>query len=205
DRLPLEVGHTILAVARDAGQWGASGTEEIGAEADATEVGAEDRTASEGWALLLRDVSTSLLPSRFEAITSEENAALLEGIAALHATFFAEEATLKAAPYLCAPARYYTALAPETGRRELGATPVAERILPGWEKCLALVSPDVARVVTRLHADPTPLCNALARYPQTLVHGDLRRANLALVRRMGEIGETLAVGKEAKRGWQVAL
>ena len=57
---------------------------------------------------------------------------ILDGIAALHATFYEDAATL-ALPYLCDPARYYTALSPQTGHRERGATPVAERILHGWE------------------------------------------------------------------------
>src|SRR5262249_54277971 len=126
DRLPSEVGQTILAAARDAKRRDAGGIDGISTENGATRPGGGEGAGSEGWALLLRDVSASLLPSRFAAITSTQNTALLEGISALHTAFFADEATLKTAPYLCAPARYYTALAPETGRRELGATPVAE-------------------------------------------------------------------------------
>ena len=156
DRLPPEAGATILAAARD-------------------------DPNGEGWALLLRDVALALLPSRFEDISPADNAHMLDGIAALHATFFADAATL-ALPYLCDPARYYTALAPRTGRHELGATPVAERILRGWELLPSLVPPDVASTVAALHDDPHPLVAALARYPHTLVHGDLRRANLALER-----------------------
>jgi hypothetical protein len=170
DRLPPDARATILAVARDDGRQDAGG-----ADGDELEGGA----MAAGWALLLRDVSPSLLPPRFEPITAEVSAQMLDGIAALHATFYQAAETL-ALPYLCDPARYYMALAPRTGRSERGATPVAERILHGWALLPTRVPPDVAATVAALHDDPRPLVAALARYPHTLLHGDLRRANLAL-------------------------
>ncbi len=160
--LPHQVGATLLAIAHD---------ETPHASSD----------GANGWDLLLRDVADSLLPSRFAPITAEQSALVLDGIAAAHATFY-EDATTLALPYLCDPARYYTALSPRTGRRELGATPVAERILHGWDLLPALVPSEVAATISTLHDDPRPLVAALARYPHTLVHGDLRRANLALER-----------------------
>ena len=172
DRLPREVQATIVAVARDDGERD-GGRQDAGGTYGG-------RAASDGWALLLRDVSSTLLPPRFEPITAERSARVLDGIAALHATFYEDAETL-ALPYLCDPARYYTALAPRTGHRERGATPVAERILRGWELLPALAPPDVAATVAALHDDPRPLVAALARYPCTLLHGDLRRANLALM------------------------
>src|SRR5262249_42018076 len=105
DRLPPETGHTILAVARDASQTG---------EADRV----DGATGGGGWALLLRDVGSSLLPGRFAPLSPEDNLALLEAFAALHATFFADAATLDALSCLCSPEHYYTALSPATGRRE---------------------------------------------------------------------------------------
>ncbi len=45
----------------------------------------------------------------------------------------------------------------------------------------SLVAPDVARLVRALVTDPTPLCNALRRYPRTLVHGDWRHANTGVL------------------------
>src|SRR5262245_32583528 len=65
DRLPPEVGHTILAAAWDKGLRDASGTGKIRGEGDAGEG---------GWALLLRDVRPSLLPDRFAPLPPEDNA-----------------------------------------------------------------------------------------------------------------------------------
>lgn len=182
DRLGDGARHAIVAVARD--------EPPRSSPHPATGRGLSPRN-EEGqpvaWALLLRDVSAGLLPPRFEPLAPETHAATLKGIAALHATCFEDAATL-ALPFLCAPERYFTALAPATGVRELEATPVAARIVRGWELFDGLVPPDVAEVVRALHADPAPLCQALGRHRQTLLHGDLRRANLALERdaRTGE-------------------
>ncbi len=180
DQLPREVGATIVAVARDeddrqdAGAPYANGINGISAPH------AHDVSAAESrWAMLVCDVSPALLPSRFEPISAEASARVLDGVAALHATFYEAPETL-ALPYLCDPARYYTALSPRTGRRERGVTPVAERILHGWDLLPALVPRDVAATVAALHDDARPLVAALARFPRTLLHGDLRRANLAL-------------------------
>ncbi len=159
DRLGEGARHSIVAVAHDT----------------------PDLPQAAGWALLLRDVSPGLLPPRFEPIGPEAHALALEGIAALHATYFEDAKTL-ALPCLCAPNRYFTALAPRTGRREMGTTPVAARIARGWELFDGLVAPDVAEAVRALHDDPTPLCRAMASHSATLLHGDLRRANLALER-----------------------
>ena len=53
-------------------------------------------------------------------------------------------------------------------------------IREGWPSFLALIAPDVAALLRRLLADPTPLCAAMARYPQTVLHGDPRCANIGI-------------------------
>src|SRR5258708_4639502 len=88
DRLPPAVGATILAVARD-------------------EPPSPVVSGDTSWALLLRDVTPALLPARFEAISAEENDALLDGIAALHAAFFQNPPPLTL-PYLSYPTPSYT-------------------------------------------------------------------------------------------------
>ena len=57
---------------------------------------------------------------------------------------------------------------------------VGERILPGWDAFDRLAPPSVRRLVTDLGNDPTPLVEALRRQPSTLIHGDLKLANVGL-------------------------
>jgi hypothetical protein len=59
---------------------------------------------------------------------------------------------------------------------------VLGRIGGGWALLESLVEPDVAAVTRGLLADPRPLCDALARYPWTLAHGDMKVANLGIQR-----------------------
>ena len=54
---------------------------------------------------------------------------------------------------------------------------VPQAMAEGWRR-LPEVSPRMASVVQPLLADPTPLVDALARVPHTLVHGDWKAANL---------------------------
>jgi hypothetical protein len=58
--------------------------------------------------------------------------------------------------------------------------------LEGWEIVPTVVPPDVAEITLTLVNDPQPLCDALARYPHTLVHGDWRHANQGLIRVKGQ-------------------
>jgi hypothetical protein len=43
-----------------------------------------------------------------------------------------------------------------------------------------LLALDVARIIGALLDDPEPLCAALRRYPQTLIHGDWKFGNMGL-------------------------
>jgi hypothetical protein len=43
-----------------------------------------------------------------------------------------------------------------------------------------LVEPGLSCAIRRLLEEPQPLVDALAPFPSTLVHGDVRRANLGL-------------------------
>jgi hypothetical protein len=135
-----------------------------------------------GWAILMRDVSATLLPSEDQPISTIDSEQILDAMAALHATFW--EAPLLADPALglCSLQHFYTSLSPQMGRREAGGPDNApQMILEAWELLETLVAPDVADLICGLHANPQPLCDALARYPQTLVHGDIRLANLGLL------------------------
>jgi hypothetical protein len=151
DRLPPETEHGVLACALD----------------------------EQGWAILMQDVGPALLP--YTRFSEAENAFFMEAMAALHATFFEAPELTDPRLNLCQPQHAYTMFSPATGYREIGGTDeIPQRILEGWELLPSLVEPDVTEVIQTLLADPQPLCEALSRYPSTLVHGDWRHANQGL-------------------------
>ncbi len=153
DRMPPQIEHGILACCRD----------------------------GQGWAILMRDVSATLVP--YSRLSVADNECLLDAMAALHATFFETPELADPALGLCSLRYVYTMFSPLTGYREAGgADEIPRRILEGCDLVQTLVEPDVADVLQELVDDPTPLCDALSRYPRTLVHGDWRHANAGLLR-----------------------
>jgi hypothetical protein len=151
--MPPEIDHAIIACAHD----------------------------GDNWAILLRDVSDKLLPyTRFSHI---DNEFMLEAMAALHATFFESQLLMDLDLGLCNAGNLYSMFSPQTGQREKGGLDeVPRRILEGWECVKTVVPPDVADIILSLLDSPKPLCDALGRYPQTLIHGDWRHANQGLER-----------------------
>lgn len=57
---------------------------------------------------------------------------------------------------------------------------VADRLLPGWDAWDRLATPAARTVVAGLAAGPRPLLDVLARQPSTLLHGDLKLANVGI-------------------------
>lgn len=153
DLMPPEIDHATIACARD----------------------------NDNWAILLRDVSDKLLPySRFSHTDHEF---MLEAMAALHAKFFELPLLKNQEMGLSDLCHVYQMFSPHTGEQEVrGSDEVPKRILEGWDMLKSTVSPDVAEIILNLLDSPAPLCDALRRYPQTLVHGDWRHANLGLER-----------------------
>ena len=158
DRLPPELTHAVLACSR----------------------------GEAGWAILMRDVGEALLPDPVaggDPIGADDHERYLDALAALHATFWQEPEAADPALGYCRPLHRYTVFSPETARREAEhPNEVIGWLRAGWDAFFTLVEPDVADLIRRLHDDPGPLCAALARYPQTVVHGDPRAANLGIER-----------------------
>jgi hypothetical protein len=153
DRLPPDISHAIVACAVD----------------------------GPGWAILMRDVSTTLV-SEDQPISTIDSERFLDAMAALHATYWEDPGLADPVLGLCGWQHFYTSLSPQMGRREAGGPDKVPRmILKAWELLETLVAPDVADLISGLLENPQPLCDALARYPQTLVHGDMRLANLGLL------------------------
>ena len=57
---------------------------------------------------------------------------------------------------------------------------VAERLMPGWDRFDQRASPAARDVVAALSDDPSPLVRALEAEPASLIHGDLKLANVGI-------------------------
>jgi hypothetical protein len=129
-----------------------------------------------GWTVIMRDLSAALLPDGAH-IGRAESRRVLAAAAALHAAFRQEPAR-----ELCALADRYRFLSPAMARREAaGGDPVPKLVGRGWERFGELVAGDVAAAVGAILERPEPFAAELARFPATLVHGDLKLGNLGFL------------------------
>ena len=140
------------------------------------------------WAILMRDVTETLIPSdRPTSVTEVQY--FLEGLAAMHATFW--QAPELTDPKLGLPdaGGHIRTFLPTTGQRlPSSSCSIPKTLVEGWDLLQEAVAPDVADALRELVANPQPLHDALARQPYTLVHGDFRSDNLALqVRQKGVV------------------
>ncbi len=123
-----------------------------------------------GWAILMQDVSGGLLPWD-RHIDATANESILRAMACQHARFWD-------APSLTQPELGLCTL-PELIAVTTPGPLVLEWITTGWDLLPQVYEPDVANILRPLVIDPQPLCNVLACYPHTLVHGDFKVTNLA--------------------------
>jgi hypothetical protein len=155
DRLPPEITHPVIACAR----------------------------AREGWAILMHDVSDQLIPDPLAEtpIREVDHRHYLDALAALHAAFWEQSFLAEPSLGYCSPSHRYTVFSPATGERESEhPNEVLRWIREGWAALWGVIEPDVAALLCGLLGDPAPLCAAMARYPQTLLHGDPRTANIGI-------------------------
>ena len=126
--------------------------------------------------LLMRDVGDWLVPVSDDAVPLDQHLRFLDHMAAMHAAFWQTPDDID----IVSNRTRYLELSPQTAEREeaLGSThPVPPLIGQGWP-LLAEVAPAAAAIVTPLAHDPTPLVDALADTPHTLVHGNWKLDNL---------------------------
>ncbi|HRA33005.1 MAG TPA: hypothetical protein PL172_13890 [Thermomicrobiales bacterium] len=148
DRLPSEMVHAYLATARD----------------------------DEGWAVLMRDVADTLLPSG-KPIPPSAHERIITGLAAMHAAYW----DIGPDQFLCDPWHHYHVVSPDAAQSDPGEHGALNEIIPdGWEKLTSLLDPGIAREALALANDPAPLVAALASLPQTLAHADARPANIGI-------------------------
>jgi hypothetical protein len=126
--------------------------------------------------LLMRDVGDWLVPVTDDVVPLDQHLRFLDHMAAMHAAFWQTPDDID----VVSNRARYLELSPATAEREaaLGSThPVPPLIGQGWP-LLAEVAPTAAAIATPLAVDPTPLVDALAGTPETLVHGNWKLDNL---------------------------
>jgi phosphotransferase family enzyme len=133
------------------------------------------RDGRAGW-LLMRDVSGELLTAD-RRLSREESTRILEAAAAFHRQF-AGESILG----LCSLEDRITLAAPATVAGEAqGVDYLPKMLVVGWEVFAEAVPADVAAAIFGVMERPQPLAALLRDCAATLVHNDLRGANLGLV------------------------
>jgi hypothetical protein len=161
DRLPPEAGQTVVAGAID----------------------------GNGRALLMRDITDLLHPCQrwpdpgWSPLDERELGVFLDGLAALHAQFWEAPALLDPGLGLCELPWLYASFSPAKAHRERDTPhPLIAILRDGWAQLELVAAPDLLRLVRALQADLRPLCDALARSPWTLVHGDPNCKNFGFER-----------------------
>jgi hypothetical protein len=155
DRLLPHVEHQIIACARD----------------------------NEGWAILMHDLSDSLF-SLDQPAAVAKLPLILDALARLHATFWNDPVLLADHLGLSDAARLLNGSSLPAARNHTNTTtesPIPVWVVEGWEIMEDLLERDVFEQMVMLIEDPRPLLTALGRYPFTLLHGDYRDANLAVL------------------------
>ena len=130
-------------------------------------------------AILMPDL-TGVLFDWNRPISVEELDRVLYGLARLHAPMGWSDPGRTRGPWC--PLRERVTLICRSSLERPGPTrdAVASRLLPGWDAFDRLATPAARHLVAALSDDPDPLLDALAQQPSTLIHGDLKLANLGL-------------------------
>lgn len=136
-----------------------------------------DRSVLGKGALLLRDVSDHLVPEGDTLLAPDTHLRFLDHMAACHAAMWGWSDTIG---LLGAGSRYLffsdAALEYETTRPEPAVVPGVAA--DGWARFREVARPGVVEVIEQLRRDPSPLVDALALTPRTLLPGDWKMGNL---------------------------
>ncbi|HKP61136.1 MAG TPA: phosphotransferase [Polyangiales bacterium] len=142
------------------------------------------------WWILMQDVSHGILPRG--AYDETKAHALLRALARMHARYWGRDDELAALPLASfeASADALAALSAHVARGDAAAEPWLAGIAQDFRVNGAMLPlfldalpPADADFYLQLCCDHARISRALARYPRTLLHGDLRRANIAFVDR----------------------
>jgi hypothetical protein len=129
-------------------------------------------------ALLMRDVGAWLIPADDSIITIDQHRQFVDHMADMHVRFWLAGPEID----IVSPRNRYLELSPSMAEHEAARGSiqlVPKLVAEGWPLFVD-IAPDAARVVMPLLADPTPLIDALATTPQTLVHANFKLDNLGV-------------------------
>ena len=138
-------------------------------------------------ALLMRDVSAGLdweaPPPTLTRVDSRDRRVerLLEALAAMHARFWGDDTLDDPAHELADVETLLTMLWPRSWPVMESHPDGLRAVQQGWQALLDLVDPDVRATIEQVLADPGPLIDALEAEPTSLLHGDYRLGNLAVM------------------------
>ena len=138
--------------------------------------GADEAAGPGVVALLMPDLSDVLLPweEAADLVTLER---ALDAMATLH-THEWPDGALGHGPWCPLPERLLLLSRPAAERYRAAGNPVGERFLTGWEAFDDAAPPAARGLIAGLSDDVTPLVRALGGLPSTLLHGDLKLANV---------------------------
>jgi hypothetical protein len=126
-----------------------------------------------GWLVVMRDVSDALLADG-RRLSRDEGRRVLAAAAELHAAFRGGPPVGGLTPVV----QLYRLMSPQVASSLASEVEVGRLAVSGWERFPAVVPRDVAAAVAEVHDRPEALARYLAERPCTLVHGDLKLANL---------------------------
>jgi hypothetical protein len=140
-------------------------------------------------ALLMRDVSAGMdwdarpiLPTLTRVDTRDRRVErILEALAVMHARFWGDDTLDDPAYELADVETFLTMLWPASWPVMESHPDGLRAVQRGWQALLDLVDPDVRATIEQVMADPGPLVAALEAEPATLLHGDYRLDNLAVM------------------------
>ena len=142
-------------------------------------VGVAGGLGRNGWgaALLMRDLTGSLVSEGDDPIALARHVGYLETMAALAARTWRWPDEIGLTP----PANRWTWFGPANLeiQRDAGyPDPVPRIAVGGWEKFAVRAPGDVARLVGQLRVDPSPLVHAVSSTPWCFIHGDWKLGNV---------------------------
>lgn len=133
---------------------------------------------ADGYGILMPHLGAHMLES-YVPQPAWIDGAILDAMASMHATFWEDGRLADPALGLCSVEAQVKNFSPQRTRQ----FPDTEHVwvIEGWEEALPeIIDPGLARDLQALIDDPGPIAEALAPYPRTLVHGDIRPANVGI-------------------------
>lgn len=125
------------------------------------------------WRVVMRDVTDTLVADALP-LSRDSSRRILAGATSLHRSFAGRQI-----PGLCPIIDRLAFLTPSYTAR-VAEHPLRDPILTGWDRFAEVAPTQVASAITHLCDRPELLADALGSFPSTLLHGDLKLANIGL-------------------------